>query len=256
MLDPRSSATDLLHSTRLPDATLFGSGVFGHHPLHPPGHAGEVLRHYSKKNQDGQTTERVAFAVARAPPSGLAYPGQTPVYPHLVPMTMQPSVEGDVDEYSVSPPLPQGVDLNSKTGVISGTPTEVSDSSTFEVSARNETGVSSTPPKFGVKVMPPESLTYLGLDHVYYVGEPRVLVTLKVNTWGTDSKILATGVGEKSTHGPWHALFFWRSVFCLHKGSLDIEVCVNSLFVPLAQSARLLVVVRPSYIPHALSYAR
>jgi len=138
------------------------------------------------KNQDGQTTARIAFAVARAPPSGLVYPGQKPVYPHLVPMTMQPSVEGDVDEYSVNPPLPQGVDLNSKTGVISGTPMQVSDASTFEVSARNETGVSSTPLKFGVKVMPPESLTYPGLDHVYYVGEPRVLVTPEVTGGATD----------------------------------------------------------------------
>ena len=170
-------------------------------------------------------------------------------------MTMQPSVEGDVDEYSVSPPLPQCVDLNSKTGVMSSTPTGV-DSSTFEVSARNETGVSSTPLKFGFKVMPPESLTYPGLDHVYYVGEPRVPVTPEVNTERRTPNSSPRVLGKKLTRTVARVFFFWRSVFCLHKGSLDIEVCVNSLFVPLAQSARLLVVVRPSYIPHVLSYAR
>ena len=157
-------------------------------------------------------------------------------------MTMQPSVEGDVDEYSVSPPLPQGVDLNSKTGVISGTPTEVFDSSTFEVSARNETGVSSTPLKFGVKVMPPESLTYPGLDYVYYVGEPRVRVTLEVNTGRRTPNSLPRVLGKKLTRTVARVFFFGGRFSAFTRGRLILK-SVSARCSSRLLKARLLVVV-------------
>ena len=160
-------------------------------------------------------------------------------------MTMQPSVEGDVDEYSVSPPVPQGVDLNSKTGVISGSPTEVFDSSTFEVSARNETGVSSTPLKFGVKVMPPESLTYLGLDHVYYVGEPRVLVTLKVNTGGRTPNSLPRVLGKKQTRTVARVFCVGGRFSAFTRGRLILK-SVSARCSSRLLKVRLLVVIRPS----------
>ena len=63
-----------------------------------------------------------------------------------------------------------------------------------------------------------------------------MLVTLKVNTEGRTPDSLPRVLGEKHTRTV--ARFFcWRSVLCLHKGSLDIEVCVISLFVSLAQRA-------------------
>ena len=47
---------------------------------------------------------------------------------------------GAVTSYSVSPPLPAGLSLNTSTGVVSGTPTAVSSTATYTVTAGNTAG--------------------------------------------------------------------------------------------------------------------
>jgi len=53
---------------------------------------------------------------------------------------LYPSVSGSVESYSVSPNLPEGLSLDTVTGVISGTPVETINEGTFVITASNESG--------------------------------------------------------------------------------------------------------------------
>lgn len=127
------------------------------------------------KNPEGETTASLEFAVRRAPPAGLAYPSACEEYPLLRAVCIQPTVAGEVDEYSITPDLPPGMSLDAKTGAITGTPTEVSTMSEYTITAKNETGETDAKLAFSVKVMPPADLSYPGLDDNYDVGEDMVL---------------------------------------------------------------------------------
>jgi len=137
------------------------------------------------RNPDGETSVTVQFSVSLAPPTELAYPDQKPEYPRLIPMSIQPTVEGTVDEYTITPALPAGIAIDPKTGVISGTPTEVADSTEYTVTATNTTGSVTAPVTFAVKTMPPTRLSFPGLDELYYVGEP-VTITPEVEGGATE----------------------------------------------------------------------
>jgi len=123
------------------------------------------------RNTEGETSATLTFAVQRAAPSSLEYPALAQEYPVLRSMAVQPTVEGQVDKYTVEPALPSGLELAPETGVISGTPSAPVDSAQYTVTAMNETGAVSACLTFAIKVMPPESLSYPGVDDVYNVGE-------------------------------------------------------------------------------------
>jgi len=123
------------------------------------------------KNSEGETSVGVKFGISRAPPTELAYPDLAHDIPVLRSMEAQPVVQGEVDEYSVSPALPAGLQLDPKTGVISGTPTVPVEDKEYIVSAKNESGTTTVPLKFATKVIPPEALVYPQIDDVYTVGE-------------------------------------------------------------------------------------
>merc|ERR1712136_479181 len=92
---------------------------------------------------------------------------------------------GTVDQYTIAPKLPAGIQLDPLTGVISGTPTAVSDTVEYTVTATNTTGSTTAPVTFAVKVMPPTNLSFPGLDHLHYVGEP-VKITPEVAGGATE----------------------------------------------------------------------
>lgn len=73
-------------------------------------------------------------------PSGLTYTSP-PVFVVGQPITaMTPSVSGSVTSYSVSPALPAGLSLNTTSGAISGTPSQVTASAAYTVTATNSGG--------------------------------------------------------------------------------------------------------------------
>lgn len=123
------------------------------------------------RNSEGQTEAVLSFAVLRAAPAELAYPAQAGEYPVHRPLELRPTVEGEVDRYTVEPALPPGLRLDSSTGTLEGTPTETAASTTYTVTASNETGAATTALTFCLKVLPPESLAYPQIDDVYSVGE-------------------------------------------------------------------------------------
>ncbi len=89
-----------------------------------------------------------------SPPAGLSYSDNFPTYYETVPIVgnVPNSTGGDIEYYTVSPTLPAGLSLNSTTGVISGTPTALSSSATYTITAMNKAG--STTATIDIEVLP------------------------------------------------------------------------------------------------------
>jgi len=74
-------------------------------------------------------------------PSGLSYtPSSASGTVDTALTSLNPTVTGTVTSYAVSPTLPAGLSISTSTGVISGTPTAVSASAIYTVTAANGTG--------------------------------------------------------------------------------------------------------------------
>ena len=109
------------------------------------------------------------------PPAGLSYAMTSAVYEVGQPVAPnRPSASGGtVERYSVAPPLPAGLVLDTATGVISGTPTAVSPAAVYVVTAENAGGNTTARVEIEVRSTPtaPAGLTYRVLTAVYTVGE-------------------------------------------------------------------------------------
>ena len=82
-------------------------------------------------NSGGSVTFKLSIVILPIAPSNLSYPKNNLILYAGSPMQiLTPSVNGDINSYSVSPDLPLGLNINEKSGVISGTPL---DGKTFEV---------------------------------------------------------------------------------------------------------------------------
>lgn len=91
-------------------------------------------------NPVGSNNTKITISI-NDKPSGLSYPKGT--YTFLTDKAIDaqsPSVTGVVTGYSVTPDLPAGIKLDSKTGAISGTPSAVSSKKTYTVTASNPAG--------------------------------------------------------------------------------------------------------------------
>lgn len=72
--------------------------------------------------------------------NGLSYPAPPTFVVGSEIAALNPTVNGSVTSYSVSPALPAGLSLNSTTGVISGTPTVATAQASYTVTASNSGG--------------------------------------------------------------------------------------------------------------------
>ena len=96
-------------------------------------------------NTGGSTTADVTIEVNDVAPSSLTYsPNSFTLTKGTAMTTVTPTVSGGtITSWSVSPSLPAGLSLDTSTGAISGTPTAVTSSATYTVTASN-TGGSTT----------------------------------------------------------------------------------------------------------------
>ena len=103
------------------------------------------------------------------PPTGLRYPTNPAVYTVGTPIEPNsPTIGGGpVASYSVSPPLPAGLVLNSSTGVISGTPSAVTATAIYGVTANNAAGSTTGNLSITVVPQPPVDLRYSTNPAVY-----------------------------------------------------------------------------------------
>jgi len=111
-------------------------------------------------NSTGSTTFSLAITVRIAAPSALSYRSPQTYYVGTAITPLSPLVTGTVASYGVSPALPSGVNLNSTTGVISGTPTSAHAAANYTIIASNSTGSTSFMLSITVVLLPPKLLSY------------------------------------------------------------------------------------------------
>jgi len=97
-------------------------------------------------NAGGRATTSLTVTVNDVAPAGLAYATSTTVYLRGVEITPNgpSSGGGAVTSYEVSPALPAGLSLSATTGLITGTPTTVTPTSSHLLTARNSGGSTAT----------------------------------------------------------------------------------------------------------------
>jgi 6-phosphogluconolactonase (cycloisomerase 2 family) len=113
-------------------------------------------------NTGGSTTASVSITVNDLPPANLAYSSNPATYTKgvaIAPNTPS-NTGGGVGTYAVAPALPAGLALNTTTGVIAGTPTAVTATSVYTVTATNSAGSTMASVSITINDAPPTSLTY------------------------------------------------------------------------------------------------
>jgi len=76
-----------------------------------------------------------------------------------------------VTDFTVDPPLPDGLSLDPVTGMITGTPQKIQSTSAYTIKCRNEMGSAEMLMAFEILDMPPQDLQYPGVDDHYGTGE-------------------------------------------------------------------------------------
>jgi feruloyl esterase len=93
-------------------------------------------------NSAGSTTGTLTITVNDQPPTGLSYATPGAIYAVRSPITPNGPTNsgGTATSYRVSPALPPGLNLSTTTGVISGTPTIITTTAGYTVTATNSGG--------------------------------------------------------------------------------------------------------------------
>ena len=107
-------------------------------------------------------------------PTALSYTTMTAVYTEgaQIAANQPTSSGGTVTAYSVSPALPAGLSLNTTTGVISGTPTAVTASAGYTVTASDSAGSTTAVLTITVNDQPPTTFSYATNTAAYTVDVP------------------------------------------------------------------------------------
>ncbi|MGB9337427.1 MAG: putative Ig domain-containing protein [Candidatus Acidiferrales bacterium] len=123
-------------------------------------------------NPGGSTTASISITVNNAGPANLAYTTNPALYTVGATITANSpsSTGGPVTSYSVNPALPAGLNLNTMTGVIGGTPTTATAAANYTVTAANAIGSTMATLNFTVNNAAAASLIYIPSTEVYTVG--------------------------------------------------------------------------------------
>ena len=158
-------------------------------------------------NTGGSTTADVTIVVNDVAPSSLTYsPNSFTLTKGTAMTTVTPTANGGpITSYSVSPTLPAGLSLDTSTGAISGTPTAITSSATYTVTASNTGGSTTADVTIEVNDVVPSSLTYSPNSFTLTKGTAMTTVTPTVNggpvtSWSV-SPTLPAGLSLDSSTG-------------------------------------------------------
>ncbi|MGB2340999.1 MAG: putative Ig domain-containing protein, partial [Candidatus Poseidoniaceae archaeon] len=123
-------------------------------------------------NPGGSGTTTITIQVNDVAPSSITYtPNSFTLTNGTAMTTVTPtSSGGTVTSWSVSPSLPSGLSLDSSTGAISGTPTAITSSVTYTITATNTGGSATAIVTIQVNMTPPSSITYNPSSHTLVKG--------------------------------------------------------------------------------------
>jgi hypothetical protein len=119
-------------------------------------------------NAGGSTTTDISITINEAAPSALFYLMASAVYTrNAVIMDNVPTVTGTVTSWSVSPALPDGLILNTLTGIISGTPSTLQSAASYTITANNSGGSTTADISITINEAAPSALSYSTMSAVY-----------------------------------------------------------------------------------------
>jgi hypothetical protein len=156
-------------------------------------------------NTGGSTTFALSITVNDTAPSALSYSGSPFTFTKNVAITsVNPTITGTPVSYSVSPALPTGLAINTTTGQLAGTPTAITSTATYTVTATNTGGSTTFALSITVKDTAPSSLSYSGSPFTYTKGTTITAVNPTIT--GTPvsysvSPALPTGLAINTTTG-------------------------------------------------------
>ncbi|HSC81268.1 MAG TPA: putative Ig domain-containing protein [Chitinolyticbacter sp.] len=148
------------------------------------GTPGAVMPHkvytVTGSNAAGSTSARLEIEISAqaVPPSGLVYATPAATYAAGQPIVVNAPhyAGGQITAFSISPTLPAGLSLDTRTGVISGTPATASPPTVYTISGRNAAGNATARLQIEVAtvVVAPVGLHYLDASIAYVLQEPIV----------------------------------------------------------------------------------
>ncbi|WP_246838941.1 putative Ig domain-containing protein [Leptospira yasudae] len=155
-------------------------------------------------NPFGSTNTTISITVNLAPPSGLAYAGDPFVFTQSATITTAtPTITGTVTNCTSDIALPAGLNLNTTTCAISGTPTTTQGTTTYAITASNAFGSTTRNISIKVNLAPPTALSYAGTPFVFTQGVTITTATPSVTgtVTGCSSDItLPAGLGLNPTN--------------------------------------------------------
>lgn len=141
--------------------------------------AGAYVLSLSANDGKAVTEKSIAVSVLEAPPANLTYSVNPAIYIKGTPIAVNApsSTGGPVQSYSISGELPAGLQFDSVTGVLSGTPSEIQRATGYRIIAKNSGGKTAAKLSITVNDVPPSQLNYAKNPAVYKRGvviEPNV----------------------------------------------------------------------------------
>jgi uncharacterized repeat protein (TIGR01451 family) len=111
----------------------------------PSATAASAIYTITATNPGGFTATTLTISLTQVAPSGLSYsPSNISGTVGTAIANVNPAVAGTVSSYAIDPALPPGLLFNTTTGEISGTPSAVSPSAMYTVTANNSGGFATT----------------------------------------------------------------------------------------------------------------
>jgi hypothetical protein len=137
------------------------------------------------------------------PPSSLSYTAPPPFNVGTAIAQLAPTVTGSVASYTVAPALPAGISINAGTGIITGTPSAITTTTNYVVTAANSSGNTTATLSLTVKMQLP-TISYGATSFSYTTGTAANQVATSsggaVDSWAID-RALPAGLAFNTSTG-------------------------------------------------------